>query len=52
MSKTNIIKVIDLPSVLELLPIVLKIKKETFLLVIMHHVPDPLSSFIHDFIDK
>ena len=30
LSKVNIIEVIDIPSVLEVLPIVLEIEKETF----------------------
>ena len=49
-SKVNIIEVIDIPSVLEILPIVLEIEKETFLLVIVYLMPGPLGSFIDDFI--
>ena len=36
--KVNI-KVIDIPSVLEAFPIVLGIEKETFVLVILYHMP-------------
>ena len=32
-----------------MLPIVLEIEKETFLLLIVYCMPGPLSSFIHDF---
>ena len=41
---------IEIPSVLEVLPIVLEIEKETILLVIVYHMPGPLGSFIGDFI--
>ena len=34
-SKVNIIEVIDIPSTIEILPIVLEIKKEAFLLVML-----------------
>ena len=37
--------VIDVPSVLELLPVVLEIRKETLLLVIVYCIPCPLSTF-------
>ena len=49
-SKVNIVEVIEIPSVLEVLPIVLKIEKETILLVIVYCMPRPLGSFIDDFI--
>ena len=49
-SKVNIIEVIDIPSVLEVLPIVLEIEKQIFLLVIVYHMSGPLGSFIDDFI--
>ena len=50
MSKVNIIDVIEIPSVLEVLPIVLVIEKETNLFVIVYPMPGPLDSFIDDFI--
>ena len=50
MNKVNIIEVIEIPGVLEVLPIVLKIEKETVLLVIVYRMPGPLGSFIGDFI--
>ena len=50
MTKVNIIQVIDIPSVLEVLLIVLKIEKETFLLVILYHIRGPFGSFIDGFI--
>ena len=49
MSKLNIIEVLEIPSVLKVLPVVLKIEKETILLVIVYHMPGPLGSFIDDF---
>ena len=49
-NKVNIIEVIEIPGVLEVLPIVLKIEKETVLLVIVYRMPGPLGSFIGDFI--
>ena len=49
-SKVKIIEVIEIPNVLEVLPIVLEIKKETILLVIVYHIPGPLGSFINIFI--
>ena len=48
-SKVNIIEVIDIPSIIEILPIVLEVNKETFLLVIMCHGPGPVGSFIDNF---
>ena len=50
LSKVNIIEVIEIPSVLEVLSIVLEIERETILLVIMYYMPGPLGSFIDDFI--
>ena len=50
MRKVNIIEVIEIPSVLEVLPIVLEIEKETFLLVIVYCIPGPLGSFVDDLI--
>ena len=49
-SKVNIIEVIEIPSVLEVLPIVLEIETGAILLVIVYHMPGPLYSFINDFI--
>ena len=49
-SKVNITEVIVIPQDLEILPIVLEIEEETFLLVIVYHMPGPLGSFIDDFI--
>ena len=48
-SKVNIIEVIEIRIVLEVLPIVLEIEEDTFLLVIVYRMPG-LSSFIDDFI--
>ena len=50
MNKVNIIELIDISIVLEVLPIVLEIEKETFLLLIVYHMPGPLGSLIDDFI--
>ena len=50
MSKEHVIEVIEIPSVLEVLSIVLEIERETILLVIMYYMPGPLGSFIDDFI--
>ena len=50
MSKVNIIGVTDIPSVLEVLSIVLEIEKKTFLLLIVYCMPGPLGSFIDNFI--
>ena len=45
------IEVVDIPSVLEVLSVVLEIEKETFLLVVVqYHVPGPFASFIDYFI--
>ena len=52
MSKVNTTEVIETPSVLEVSPAVLEIEMETFLLLIVYHMPDPLGSFIDDFIDQ
>ena len=49
-SKVNIIEAIETPSVLEVLPIVLEIEKETILVVIVHHKPGPHGYFIDNFI--
>ena len=43
-------KIIGIPSVPEILPIVLEIEKDTYLLVIVHCMPGLLGSFIDDFI--
>ena len=48
--KVNIIEVTEIPSYLEILPIVLEIEKETILLVIVYCVHGLLGSFIDDFI--
>ena len=50
MSKVNIIGVTNIPSVLEVLSIVLEIEKKTFLLLIVYCMPGPLGSFIDNFI--
>ena len=49
-SKVNITEVIEIPSVLGVLPIVLGIEKETILLVIMYLMPGPHGSFTDYFI--
>ena len=41
---------IEIPSVLEVLPIVLEIEKETILLVIVYRMSGPFGSLIGDFI--
>ena len=41
---------IDIPSVLEVLPVVLEIEKETLLLVIVYRVPVALGTFTGDLI--
>ena len=46
-SKVNI-EVIEIPSVFEVLPIVLEIERGTILLLIVYHMPGPLDSFIDD----
>ena len=48
-SEVDIIEVIEIPSVMEVLSIVLEIERETILLVIVYHMPGPLGSFIEDF---
>ena len=48
--KVNITKVFDIPKVLETLPIVLEIEKETIFMVILYCMSGPLGSFIDDFI--
>lgn len=50
MCKINISEVIVIPSVLEILPIVLEIAKETFSVVIVCRIPGPFGIFIGDFI--
>ena len=50
LSKVNIIEVIEIPSVLEVLPFVLEIEKKTILLALVYHMPGPLGSFIDDLI--
>ena len=42
--------VFEIPGVLEVLPVVLEIERETILLVIVYHMPSPLGSFMDDFI--
>ena len=42
--------IIDICSVLEVLPVELEIEKDTLLLVIVYRVPGPLGTFIDDFI--
>ena len=48
--KVNIIEVIEIPSVLKILPIVLEIEKETFFIGNSVGMSGPLVSFIDDFI--
>ena len=50
MSKVNIIEVIEIHTVLEVLPIVLEIEKETILLVIVYRMAGLLGSFLDNFI--
>ena len=52
MSKVNLIEVIDIPSIVEILLIVLKVNEETLLLVILYGAPVPVGSVIDDFIDE
>ena len=42
--------IIDIPSVLEVLPVVVEIEKETLLLAIMYCIPGPFGAFVDDFI--
>ena len=49
-NKVNITEVIEIPSDLEVLTIVLEIEKETILLIIVYCMPGPIGSFIDDFI--
>ena len=49
-SNTNIIEVIDIPSVLDVLSIVFEMKKETFLLALVCHMLDPFDIFIDNFV--
>ena len=46
----NINEVIDIPSIIEILPIVLELNKEPFLLVTVYCAPGPVGFFIGDFI--
>lgn len=46
-SNRNSIKVIDVPSDLEVFSIALEIEKEVFLLVIVHRMPSSLGTFIY-----
>ena len=48
-SEVDIIEVIEIPSVMEVLSIVLEIERETILLVIVYHMAGPLGSFIEGF---
>ena len=49
-SKVNIIETIEIASVLEVLPVVLEIEKETILSIVVYCMPGPLGSFIDDLI--
>ena len=49
-SKVNIIEVIEISSVLEVLPIVLEIEKDTIVLVIVYCMSGLFGSFMDDFI--
>ena len=42
--------IIDIPSVLEVLSVVLEVERETLLLIIMYRMPGSLGTFIDDFI--
>ena len=42
--------IIDIPSVLEVLPVVVEIEKETLLLAIVYCIPGPFGTFVDDFI--
>ena len=48
--KMNTIEIIDIPSVLEKLSVVLEIEMETISLVVVYRMPGPLSTFIDDLI--
>ena len=48
--KVKIIEVFEIPSVLEVLSIVLEIKKKTMLLIIVYYMLGPLGWFIDDFL--
>ena len=50
MSKEHVIEVIEIPSVLEVLSIVLEIERDTILLAMVYRMPGSLGSFIDDFI--
>ena len=50
MSKVNVIEVLDIPSTIEILPVVLEINKETFLFLILYQAPGPVGSFIDEYI--
>ena len=41
-------EIIEIHTVLKVLPIALEIKKEAILLLIVYHMPAPLGSFIDD----
>ena len=49
MSRANTIEVIEMPIVLNILPIALEIEKETLLFAIVYQMPVSLGSFIDDF---
>ena len=42
--------IIDIPSVVEILPVEMETEKETMLFIIVHCMPGPLGTFIDDFI--
>ena len=42
--------IINIASVLEVLPVVLEIEKEALLLVVVYFIPGPFSTFVDDFI--
>ena len=46
-SKENM-EIIEVHTVLKVLPIALEIKKEAILLLIVYHMPGPVGSFIDD----
>ena len=48
--KINIIEIIDIPSVLEILLVVLEIEKKDTLLVLVYRMSGPLPTFIDGFI--
>ena len=46
----NTTEIIDIPSILEKLSVVLEIEMETILLLVVYRMPGPLGTFTGDFI--